>query len=468
MEAQIAESNSHVQQLAKSFAELRQSMQEVATLRGVENTSAFTVSEARKAAGSSSHPAERRDAQAEFLNFTGAQVGDEEGKKLTSEQGEDFSSRIAVMMKSAGYKPAAGMRLGGSILQQKTGPQDVDALMKEFGVAFQVMEKGQVSIERAAPEVAELMSMGVSSADAAKMFSVAAPAAPGQEGTAVQAAMRAIEKMKVAGNEKEFGVTNDMNPYESVKAFGANMATRKQEFRSRGMTEESANIELAKVLEKHDVASDVRERRGLIAGFGRMGTELGGFKTYEDVEQNTPEDFEAATARAIQRIRGGKAAKRKADLAVVTAERGARQQPLLAMKEQAEIAVTGAGELEKPEGWIDAATSSSRHFFGGDNRKESEIRALTANNLKTSLRGYEKGREFLNQPISGANGITREQGLNMGRVATDDFLATCAKELQALREIEEKKRDHPPQPPPVRGLPLVALPGGVNNGPIRQ
>ena len=127
------------------------------------------------------------------------------------------------------------------------------------------------------------MAMGVSSEDAAKMFSVASPAAPGQEGTAVQAAMRAIEQMKVAGKEGMFGVTNKMGPYESVKAFAANMAERKRTLMAGGKTEEEANIELAKVLKENDVASDVRERRGLIAGFGRMGEELGGFKTYEAV-----------------------------------------------------------------------------------------------------------------------------------------------------------------------------------------
>ena len=148
---QYRDASQHVMQMAKEFQALRRSMQEVATLRGEANTSKFTLAEAEKAQQFNLTPQERQAAQAEFLNFAGAQIGNEQGKKLTGEQAEEFSSRIAVMMKSAGYAPAAGMMLGGSILQQKKGPQNVNALMKEFSTAFNVMEKGQVAIGRGLP-----------------------------------------------------------------------------------------------------------------------------------------------------------------------------------------------------------------------------------------------------------------------------------------------------------------------------
>ena len=87
---------------------------------------------------------------------------------------------------------------------------------------------------------------------------------------------RAVEEMKVAKKETDFGVTTKMNAYESVKAFGANLSQRKAKLLAGGKTEEEAKIEIARSLKEAGVAGDIRERRGLVAGFGRMGTRLAG------------------------------------------------------------------------------------------------------------------------------------------------------------------------------------------------
>jgi hypothetical protein len=433
----------YVKSLANDFADLRKGMQEVATLSGRANSNEFTVEQAEKAAKFNLSPEERKNAQSEFLNFAGAQIGDEQGKKLTGDQADDFSSRIAVMMKSAGYAPAAGMRLGGSILQQKTGKQDVDKLMKEFSVAFQVMEKGQVAIERAAPEVAELMAMGVSSADAAKMFSVAAPAAPGQEGASIQAAMRAIEEMKVAGKEKEFGVTNDMNPYQSVKAFSENLGKRKTDLIAGGASEEAAKTELAKQLKTAGVAGDVRERRGLIAGFGRMGHELGGFKTYEDIEKGTTATFEADRRKMYDTSAEGKRSAAAAQKSLERAKRGALHADVDTEHLKSEAEVVKSGREEKT-GWSPFLEDKIRHGYGWETAQKQRVNETTLRRLRTQAQdlGIASDAPGMHMAPGAASGFSPQFKVN------EDANALLKTIADATKKTAEQGKPNLAAPPP--------------------
>lgn len=196
----------YVKDLAQDFAVLRKTMQEVATLKGEPNSNQFTVAEAKKAQMYGLNPEQYRDFQAEFMNYAVAQIGTDEttgklaeGAKLTKEQGEDYAGRVAALMKSSGINPAVGAELAGSLLEQSKGPQDPEELMKRLSQIFNVLEKGRVPLARALPQMSEIMGHGVSGEEAARMFNIVAPASPGQEGTAVQAAFRAVGEMKNKG-----------------------------------------------------------------------------------------------------------------------------------------------------------------------------------------------------------------------------------------------------------------------------
>ena len=138
----------------------------------------------------------------------------------------------------------------------------------------------------------QIMGHGISAEEAAKMFSIVAPARRAAEGMAVEAALRAVEEMKAKGTGKEFGVKEGMAQYESVKAFAESINKRKQDLVAGGKTEQEATDIMNRELAKAGVAADVRERRGLVAGFGRQGIELGGFRAYEKIARETPENFE--------------------------------------------------------------------------------------------------------------------------------------------------------------------------------
>ena len=53
-------------------------------------------------------------------------------------------------------------------------------------------------------------------------------------------------------------------------------------------------------LAEKNIAADSREARGLVAGFGRMGAGLGGFKRYEDIEAETPVDSRRSAGRGMK------------------------------------------------------------------------------------------------------------------------------------------------------------------------
>ena len=252
------------------------------------------------------------------------------------------------MMKSAGYSPAAGMNLGGSILQQKTGPQDVDKLMQEFSIAFQVMEKGQVKIERAAPKWPNLWRWAYRRPTRRRCFPSPRRRGAGQEGTSVQAAMRTIEEMKIAGKEKEFGVNNDMNPYESVKAFGQNMGGRKQDFSRAALARRRRSSKSPGSSKKPGSPVTCAKRRGLVAGFGRMGTELGGFEMFEQIARSTPADFEQQRRARYDASDEGRQAKVDAAGALSEAELGARNEAILRRRQIAEVEVRDGGRFEHP------------------------------------------------------------------------------------------------------------------------
>jgi hypothetical protein len=346
----------YVRNMAREFISLRKSMQEVASLRGQPNTNEFTLEEAKKAEASGLTPGERRDFQAEFLNYAGSQVGGKDaqeqkaaGTKLTEAQGEEFGNRVAALMKASGVNPTVGAELAGSMLEQAEGPQDVDKLMKRFGKTFQVLQKGRVPLQKALPELSQIMSMGVSAEDAAKMYSIVSPAAAGQEGTSVQAALRAVQEMKNKGTGGEFGVKAGMSQYESVKAFAENINKRQQDLMGQGKTEQEASDIVQKQLADKQVAADSREARGLVRGFGGQGVRLGGFARYEGIEAATPDEFEQSRVQQYRDSPAGKQNQREAHDAVVTAERGQANVKVEELRQEAETQLKSEGRFERWE-----------------------------------------------------------------------------------------------------------------------
>ena len=356
----------YVQEMAKEFQGLRKTMQEVATLKGVGNTNKFTVEEAKKAQSFHLSPQEFRDFQTEFQNYAGSQIGTDEktgqiaeGAKLTTKQGEEYSGRVAELMKGSGIDPRIGAELAGSLLKNKKGAQDVDALIKELSTTFQVLEKGRVPLARALPQMSQIMGHGISAEEAAKMFSIMVPVSPGQEGIAIEAGLRAIEDMKAAGTGEDFGIKRGTSQYDSVKAFAENINKRKADLVASGKTQQEAEDELSATLKDRGVAADVRERRGLVAGFGRQGVELGGFERYERIARETPEDFEAVRKKRYEESPQARQDAVDNAQAVDKAEAGERGDALTKFRQIAETELTKGGAFKRLMPQLAAGTAAA-------------------------------------------------------------------------------------------------------------
>ena len=253
-------------------------------------------------------------------------------------------------MKASGINPQIGAELAGALLEQKKEPQDVEKLMGELNKTFTVLEKGRVPMSQALPQMTQIMGRGISAEEAAKMFSIVALASPGAEEMAVEAALRVIEETKAKGTGKEFGVKEGMTQYESVKAFAENIDKRKQDLIAGGKTEQEATDIVNKKLAEAGVAADVRERRGLVAGFGRQGVELGRFECYEKIARETPQDFEKARTQKYEESKQGRQDKVDVAEAVAKVEAAERNERLAMWRQIAKIELTkdGASGCNQP------------------------------------------------------------------------------------------------------------------------
>ena len=335
-------------------------------------------------------------AQEGFLNPAAAQIsapgkGLEPGKKMTAEQAEEYQLRVAALLKARGFRNAApGMEFAGSILEQSKGPLSVDEAMEQFNKGFEVLQRGRIAPERGPAMMSEVMAQGLSAQQAATALSVVAPASPGEEATSVTAALRAIEEMRVSGKGEQFGVTDRMTKYEALKAFGGNIGEREQVLRGQGKTDEEIEVAIARQLKDADVASEIRERRGLVRGIYRQGIELGGFANYEKVGADTAADADRSIVADFRGTAEGRAAQRRADLSDAEIERGNKRQKAVAELEETRIDLTRAGELEKPR--LTALVGEKGASTSGVSPEDQLINERTVGRLRTARRRWESRR----------------------------------------------------------------------------
>jgi len=456
----------YVKKLAEDFAGLRKTMGELAALTGVPNSNKFTVEQAKRGQKYGMTPEENRQAQEVFKNYAGVNVGDEldaagqptgragKGAKLTEAQGEEFSGRIALMMKSVGQKPSLGLELGGAMLQQAKGPQDVDKLMKDFQETYAISQKGPVDVKEMIPELQRIMSHDIAPQDAAKMFNIVAPAAgKGQEGTSVEGALRAIQEMKNENTGTEYGVKRGMSDMDSVRAFGENIAERKKKMMAGGKDEKTALDDLQAQLSERGIAKDIREARGLVRGFGQQGVEHEGFTQYDEVQRNVPADLEKIKAKEYKKSDQGLDDAEAIRDEVARAVRGEQQQNVRREILRAKADVTESGELEKPS--IGHGLRQINPFQKVELEQQIINRQALTN---VGQRAAEAGVETPYDPRSaiGRANITMESNQNQLQVNKD-----IAELLQKILVVNQKMADAAvKQPAAVPAKSLDAKPPG--------
>jgi hypothetical protein len=284
------------------------------------------------------------------------------------------------------------------------------------------------------------------------MFSIVAPASPGDPGVAAEAAMRAIQEMKNKGTGKEFGVEQGMSEYDAVKAFGENINKRTQELVAGGKTQkQSEDIVQAQLAEKNIVA-EVREARGLVAGFGRLGVKLGGFKMSEEIERETPEDFEQKRVERYRSNDEGLHEAARIETEVRRLEQGRKDQNVELELKRAKARVTESGELREF-----GASTVARKTFGAVTKVDLEQQIVNREALASvERRATEAG---IANPYDGRSAYGK------ANVATESALRSQLEVINAITELLQKIEKNTGEKRP--GLPgNPAVPHGGAGKPI--
>jgi hypothetical protein len=362
--------------LAMEFAELRQMMQQVAALKGQQNTNEFTVSEAKKAAAASLTPQEWRSFQEQFQSFGGAYLeGDQArfkdrmigGKQVSAgEQAEQYQQQIAEFAKARGIPANEIAQLGGALLQFSEGPQTTEGLMSRLGKVYKTLERAPTPVSQLMPQMSRVMAQGASAEEASQMLAIMSEAMPGEEETGVTNTIKAITNQVLGGKGEKLGQQKGMTRVEQIKA-------AVQAIQSRVGKGEDLDAIL------HEVAPDLREMRGL-KGFLTRGLEAQGFERTVGYQEETPADFVQSTIADYETTDAGQKAKRDADRALARAQAGARHQAEEAVKERAGTMLTQSGELE--EGRLANLGHQALGWWSGVDTEQQKINSEAIEHLK--------------------------------------------------------------------------------------
>ena len=218
--------------MSGSFANIRQSFQEIAALKDKQNDDKFVVGEVAAAVSASLKPEEWGSFQKSFQSYGGAYLEgdqarfkDRDGVKA-AEQSEKYQKAIAEFAKARDVSPDEAARLGGGLLQFSEGPQTVGDLKSRYGKVFKTLERAPTPVKQLLPQMSSLMAQGLAPEEAAKSLALMSEATPGEEGTRVENALRAITNIELKGKGKELGITKGMTAFQKLETAARTLAAQ--------------------------------------------------------------------------------------------------------------------------------------------------------------------------------------------------------------------------------------------------
>lgn len=249
------ETADHVKSVAKEFTTLQESLRIIATFKGEKLTDQFTVDTAMKAAAAGLTPDQGKNFEKQFQGFSGQFIG--EGKKFSAAQGDELGQRAASFMNVRGIDASQGGAIFGEILQQATGKESTDELMKRFGQAYVVLEQAKGDPGQLLGQMGQVTAQGVDVQTSAKLMRAMAQRDPGEAGTSARATLRGLASLRTEGKTGELGITEDMDVFQQL-----------EEIQKRAPEEQKAREDFIRKYFK-----DEREFAGVMAGinFGVKG-----------------------------------------------------------------------------------------------------------------------------------------------------------------------------------------------------
>jgi hypothetical protein len=390
--------------LAMEFSDLRQMMQQVAALRGQQNTNEFTVSEAKKAAGASLTPQEWKSFQEQFQSYGGAYlegdqarfidredsdekykervqaymktniVSEDEAMKVlprktitAAEQSEKYQQKIAEFGKARGIPADQIVQLGGALLQFSEGPQTTEGLMSRLGKVYKTLERAPTPVSELLTAMNRVMAQGSSPEEASQMLAIMSEAMSHEEETGVINTIKAITNETLEGRGDKLGQKKGMTRVEQIKAAVQSIKDRVDN-----------GEDLDKII--HNIALNLRETKG-IKGFLTQGLEAGGFDRTKGYQDETPTDFIECTLKDYEKSD----AKYDEDETVTRAEAGERHEEVKAVLQRSRTHVVQSGDFE--EGRMANLVHQAVGWWSGVDTEQQKINTEAIEELK------EQGRQ---------------------------------------------------------------------------
>jgi len=407
---QYRQTAQYVAGMAKEFQGLRQAMQQVAALKGEQNTTKFTLAEARMANKGLMTPEAWRGFQEQFQSYGGAYLeGDQarfidRGGVSAKEQAEKYQLQVAEFTQARGLSSADTGQLAGGLLQFSQGPQKTEDLMSRFGKVFKTLERAPTPVAQLLPQMTRVMAQGASPEEAAQLLGIMSEAMPGEEETGVTNTIKAITNQILEGKGEALGQKEGMSRLEQVKAAVAAI---------KGRVDRGEKLDAV----LHEIAPDLREMRG-VKGFLTRGLEAGGFERTAGYIADTAPDFVEKELRAYEsggpESEGG-TAKIRARKALAGVELGARNEGINRIRDIAEIELMEGGGFERVnKGAVAAAT-----IPGADSARDIQINQQAIRRARAML---GEGAGFGDTTAAVHRGLT------------DELLRELAERLKSIDE----------------------------------
>lgn len=337
------ETAEYVKAISVEYTNLRGILQQVAALRGMENTGSFTTDQAKQAAQAGLKPEEWVKFQETFQSYAGAYL-EGDSRKISDSEAVKYQQQLALFAKARGINPAEIGQIGGGVLQFSDEKLTSDQAMAQVGRQFKTLERAPTPVSQLLPQMTRIMAQGASGDEASQLLTLASEFAPGEEGTFVENTLKGLRQNLIKGKGSELGITKDMSPLQRVQAAVKTLQGR-----------ESKGEDLDKVID--DLFGTDRESRG-IKGFMNRGGDAAdpksGFARVAGYGTDTPDDF---TQTAIAKYKAGdqgRFAQGEADRARARIESGERTKELAQLKLDAETKLTEEGRFEHMTGAMDA------------------------------------------------------------------------------------------------------------------
>jgi len=321
LSAGYRETADYLKQISAEYIGIQAMLQQTAALRGVQNTGAFTVQQAKEAEAAGLRPEQWARFQEQFQSYAGAYLeGDQQ--KMSASEAVKYQQQLAAFATARGINPAEIAQLGGGILQFATGEMTADQAMAAVGRQFKTLERAPTPVAQLLPQMTRIMAQGATGEEASQLLGIMSEAMPGEENTGVENTLKALQHALLKGTAGDLGVTKDMSPLQRIKTAAENLAARQ----SRG---EDIDPILASMF------PDLREQRG-IRGFINRGVLAGGFARTAGYAAETPDDFTATVIADYEASDRGRQARAEAANARASIEAGERLKEVARLKLLAE------------------------------------------------------------------------------------------------------------------------------------